>query len=481
MDGAFAGQLPCATNAEGEITGCRILKWDRAENAYASAVKTPVSPGPEGAGSEQAERWVEDSENQIPAEMTLEPGEGFWIENNSDQTQQVYLCGQVVFDDVVSLGLLPGFNLLGYPYSAAKPVSQTGGLPQPEDRLSTHEDGTYRLAETDSSGNVRWKDPAGSGEESVFAMGEGYVYERTGEDSLIWTEERPYADLFPTGGLPWILDMQVNESGTEIDLVIACTGGEAERLDILCQDVTVKDGFRAKGEWQLADGNIRTHRELKPPDLNELKELYGDEEGAEIFALESARAEADSQIIIIEWTDAGVGFRDRAKVNEVQVRFYAVARGDIDTDGDGLADGHELLLYGSNPAEEDTDRDGMPDGWEVANGLDPAADDADDDPDGDGRTNGEEHREGTRPKYARETNVTFHVDCDVGNDGFSGLSASAWAGDGPKLTIGAALAEAIPGDTVVVHAGVYDEGVDIRGRGINFKIRGNVKLGRNEQ
>ncbi len=56
----------------------------------------------------------------------------------------------------------------------------------------------------------------------------------------------------------------------------------------------------------------------------------------------------------------------------------------MDSDGDGLADGEETFFYGTDPAKWDTDGDGMPDGWEVLHGLDPlssadAALDADDD------------------------------------------------------------------------------------------------------
>ena len=102
-----------------------------------------------------------------------------------------------------------------------------------------------------------------------------------------------------------------------------------------------------------------------------------------------------------------------------RVRFYAAA-GWVDTDGDGLADGEEWLVYHTNPSnadtdgdglsdgaeiaagtdpnEPDTDEDGLPDGWEVQNGLDPlearGADGAEGDPDGDGFANALEYELG---------------------------------------------------------------------------------------
>ncbi len=47
-----------------------------------------------------------------------------------------------------------------------------------------------------------------------------------------------------------------------------------------------------------------------------------------------------------------------------------------DTDGDGLTDGAEVLTYGTNPRMGDTDGDGMPDGFETVNGTNPKVRDA---------------------------------------------------------------------------------------------------------
>lgn len=43
-----------------------------------------------------------------------------------------------------------------------------------------------------------------------------------------------------------------------------------------------------------------------------------------------------------------------------------------DTDGDGLLDGEEVLIYGTSPVAVDSDGDGVPDGEEVALGSSPA-------------------------------------------------------------------------------------------------------------
>jgi hypothetical protein len=55
--------------------------------------------------------------------------------------------------------------------------------------------------------------------------------------------------------------------------------------------------------------------------------------------------------------------------------------GDVgaDNDEDGLSDGDELILYGTDPFDADSDDDGLEDGTEVAAGTDPLDEDTDDD------------------------------------------------------------------------------------------------------
>jgi hypothetical protein len=76
----------------------------------------------------------------------------------------------------------------------------------------------------------------------------------------------------------------------------------------------------------------------------------------------------------------------------------------LDSDGDGLTDAYERLVSHSDPYKVDTDGNGMPDGWQVLNfgkiGTDPNGD-----PDQDGLTNLKEYLYGTKPQVSEGMNL----------------------------------------------------------------------------
>jgi peroxiredoxin len=89
------------------------------------------------------------------------------------------------------------------------------------------------------------------------------------------------------------------------------------------------------------------------------------------------------------------------------------AGGDIDSDGDGILDSHEVV-YGTDPARADSDDDGLSDGEEVELGTNPTAADTD----GDGVSDGDEQAAGLNP-----------LDPDSDIDGFSDGEEQAGATD----------------------------------------------------
>jgi len=99
-----------------------------------------------------------------------------------------------------------------------------------------------------------------------------------------------------------------------------------------------------------------------------------------------------------------------------------------DTDGDGVSDGNEVSVHGTNPLVTDTDGDDMPDGWEVTHGLSPLVANGFDDADGDRYPNVFEYAGSSDPSNASSTPASTYV--------VNG------AGGGTHTTIGAAVAAA---------------------------------------
>ncbi|NHN40236.1 CAP domain-containing protein [Halorubellus sp. JP-L1] len=87
------------------------------------------------------------------------------------------------------------------------------------------------------------------------------------------------------------------------------------------------------------------------------------------------------------------GDRDRDGLSDDQERLISTDPNDVDTDGDGLNDGTEVLIESTDPLNPDTDGDGVDDGEEVEIGTDPTRADTD----RDGVDDGDELEQGSDP------------------------------------------------------------------------------------
>ena len=437
----FAGQVDGPTNPVGSV---KLLKWDAAMQEYVSAIAMHGTGDPAIDGI-----WFSDHESGVLSEMTLLPGEGFWLENHTGESRDFFFCGQVVLDETLGMGFEPGLNLFGYPYASNLELAGDAGRLPPDsaDTLSAYRQGEFVFAQRGDDDSLHWNVP----EEGplLLRMGSGYFYVRNEPEVLAWDLSRPYADPFPVSGSPQVTAIHPYRSGRAMTLRLE-SEGIGESLEILWKDIAPDQALNTAAGWRVAD---------------RLAPLQWDYAGKRTETTPSA-----------SWTDYGACCGGRPDVNRVFARLYLAARADIDTDGDGITDAREIFIHGTDLDNPDTDGDGMPDGWELAHGLDPCKNDALSDEDEDGKTNLAEHLAGTDPRYARHENVTIHVDCTTGNDAFDGSSECVRGNQGPKKTIAAALGSAIPGDTVIVHEGTYKEDVDIRGKGVRFRIAGDVRL-----
>lgn len=105
---------------------------------------------------------------------------------------------------------------------------------------------------------------------------------------------------------------------------------------------------------------------------------------------------------------------------------------DVDSDGDGLADGQESAHH-ADIANPDTDADGMPDGWEVDHALRPDdATDAAQDAEGDTLVNLDEFRFGADPHAADSDVDTLNDSTEVA----MGTQPGAWDTDADGMPDG---------------------------------------------
>lgn len=138
-----------------------------------------------------------------------------------------------------------------------------------------------------------------------------------------WSRPRPYGPL--ASGKPRIVGMGVDPVGQSVALDVD-TGTRA--TDLLC--LRTDGGYGAEERWT---------RLCRLPGEGDLMRLNG--------------------------LLAGDGHRSA---------FYLAADATRDSDGDGLPDAAERLVYGTSPFLADTDGDGVRDGVEIAWGRDPLVD-----------------------------------------------------------------------------------------------------------
>lgn len=352
LDGVFSNQLQ---GAAGETAADRILHWDRSAQTYRSSFKADNTGDPERDGF-----WFESGTNWIPSAQTIRSGEGFWIENRHSE-QPVFLCGALLLDAVHNEDILHGLNAFGYPYPVSVPLAQT-------DIVDDGAQGGTNIAEADwivcpemqatnwlfqSVGHElhnQWLNSTGAISDAVLQHGQGYWYQRSPTNGFTWSVPRPYAaDVFSGGSnAPSIVSLVPSADLDAVALAIACTGQGGEILEVFYQDIEAGASFDSAGTWLVADDEIATL--------------------------------GQSNLV---WQDTGSA--QRPAVSSVYSRVYVVSRQDVDADGDGLSDGREILVHGTDPELLDTDGDGLSDAAEIEDhGTNPLSFDTDDDGMGDG-------------------------------------------------------------------------------------------------
>jgi len=129
-----------------------------------------------------------------PGTNYLNRGIGFWLKipSNAPESQySVYMVGEMP-RPVVTIDILEGYNLIGYPYPVAVTWSNTilSQISVIGDSLYTFSGGGYQInmLSSNKASGVRWSMPT-----QVLHATEGYWFKRTtGAGTLHWMETKPY-------------------------------------------------------------------------------------------------------------------------------------------------------------------------------------------------------------------------------------------------------------------------------------------------
>ncbi len=332
------------------------------------------------------------------------PGHGYWLQ--TEDSGPHFLLGEVVLEESSERILLPGLNLVGFPYSSGVEIDQT------------------ELAGADVV------DRTGTNRPAVLSAGDGYWLNHTGAETRVWVEIRPYDNVFPVNDEPPLIESLEVLNGTAIVISVRCSGVQGESLDIFYHDSDRTVPFCMTSGWSMAEADLI-------PDGTRLS-----------------------------WTDTGSS--NRPPVTETELRYYLVARSDIDSDGDGVPDALEIFVYGSDPgvavvggaisAENDSghlslmacESSNWVSGISVSNSW---------------------------PQEAVPVlGAIIYVDQRRGRDTFTGRLRNPAANDGPKGTIRAGLVACREGGMVVIEDGCYTETLDVQGRNIRVLAVGRVNL-----
>lgn len=329
INAVLTNQLTGDTN---ELYADKIIKWDNSLGSYTNAYKADYT-----GDSEKDGRWFGDFTNWTSSDFTFEPGEGFWIRNDQPYTQTVFLCGSVVLDSSRTKTFQSGLTLFGYPFSSK--ISINGAAFTNGANASSDSEAADQIHAWDvllesylqyglHSDDTTWRyltNWSGSAVEDYLTPGKGYWYKRNISNSFDWIESRSYGDSFPANTNPPVITaMVINSNKDEVTLTINVTGVSGEKLEIYYKDVPEDSSFDSGAGWLVAATNVSSPSQTT-----------------------------------ITWTDAGSAQRD--KINLVFSRMYLAARGDVDSDGDGIPDARETYVTGTSPTSADTDGDGLSD------------------------------------------------------------------------------------------------------------------------
>jgi hypothetical protein len=119
----------------------------------------------------------------------LGQGVGFWVEAPSPVESIV--AGEVYMQDAVTNNLVPGLQLISYPYPVQVSISQMNLTPTEGDVIYKYVPGSGYVGniatyESVLFGGLAWN------QDLTFDVGEGFWYESAAGSTVQWIEARPF-------------------------------------------------------------------------------------------------------------------------------------------------------------------------------------------------------------------------------------------------------------------------------------------------
>lgn len=235
VQSVFSGQL---TGGASAADADQILKWIPAAQQYQTIYKLTGSSNASLNGS-----WVESTAaGAAQTAAMIMAGEGFWIRNQHSVTQSVFLAGEVVLSDSVSITATPCLNILGYPYDVR------GRIAPPLTRKS----GRKRIPV------LTWYDGGNVAVDGYMNIGASLWLDNQSGSNMTWNVMRPYPNPFPpTSGVPNITQLRLSQDGQSVTVTMGTAGMPSNAtVSVHYQDVALAGSFSSTSGWALAQADI---------------------------------------------------------------------------------------------------------------------------------------------------------------------------------------------------------------------------------
>ena len=139
----------------------------------------------------------------LATNVYLYPGMGYWHKNQSGSNLNIVLVGDVVADGTVTNAIVPGLQLISYPFSTSirmTDMTLTNGTPgttaAQADNIMLYENQSFVTYWLFSHANPtlhrKWRSGSGLATNVFIQPGRGFWYRSRSAETNFWIEARPY-------------------------------------------------------------------------------------------------------------------------------------------------------------------------------------------------------------------------------------------------------------------------------------------------